>query len=63
MSYTRTVSGQLWGSAKQQAAVQKAAEASAAKRRKRHIIDMNIDRHHQGKVAPTSAEVIADAVN
>jgi hypothetical protein len=34
MSYKKTAAGGIWGSAKQKAAVQRAAEASAAKRRK-----------------------------
>lgn len=36
MSFHRTVGGEIWGSAAQQRSVQKAAEASARKRRKSH---------------------------
>jgi hypothetical protein len=36
MGFTRTAAGGVWGSTGQKASVQKAAEASAAKRRKNH---------------------------
>jgi hypothetical protein len=58
VSYIRTSTGELWGSAKQQAAVQKAAEASARKRRKRHPDPAPFDPN-----GPTEAEVRANPHN
>jgi hypothetical protein len=62
MSYFRTKSGGLWGTVAQQKAVQKAAEASAAKRRKNHPDPQDmLDRSRRSE--PSVAEVIANAVN
>jgi hypothetical protein len=58
--FHHTRAGEIWGSQAQQAAVKKAAEASARKRRKNHPDPQDMRDRHQG---PTVDEVIANAVN